>query len=101
MTTKIEYLKEVKQKFDELNDSWKIEREKIDGVTRHISDDVRKQVDEKRVQLRDCRSKMEAKIEELKSADDNSWRGVMTGVDEAWKAVFDAFRDLVDDLKKR
>jgi hypothetical protein len=91
------YLEEIQRKFEELNKSWEIERDKLKA--NQASTETQKKIEAKRQELRQYRTEMEGKISDLKSADEKALSGVMKGTEDAWKSLFKAFKDLATYIK--
>jgi hypothetical protein len=92
------YLEEIQKKFEDLNKSWEIERDKFNA--KQTSAETQKEIEAKRQELRQYRTEMEEKISDLKSADENALSGVMNGTEDAWKSLFKAFKDLATYIKE-
>lgn len=87
-----EFIKELKQKFNELNYRYSIERNKFESKAQHLGAEARKTYEEEAEKLRQLRKQMKAKLVELDVAGENAWHDVKQGAEEAWKALNSALK---------
>ena len=94
-----EFIKNLKQQFDALNDRYRIDRDKFEAKARHLGADARKTFDQELKKLQDLRKEMKEKIVDLDVAGENAWHDVKVGADEAWKALSKAFKKASSHFK--
>ena len=107
---KDEFLKKMKQQYDELNYRWNIERNKLEAKTQHLSSEARQKMEEEWEDLGKLRQRMREKIIDLEVAGENawdefqddaedSWDDVRDGTEKAWTAFSEGFKKAVSRFK--
>ena len=89
---KEEFIKKMKQEFNDLNYRWNIERNKLEAKAQHLGAEARKTFDEEMEKLQKLRSEMKEKMVDLEVAGENAWYDVKEGTEKAWKALSKAFK---------
>ena len=84
---KEEFIKELKQKFNELNYRYSLERNKFESKAQHLGAKARKTYEEEAEKLRQLSKQMKAKLEDIDVAGENAWHDVKQGAEDAWKAL--------------
>jgi len=92
METKESYLKKMKEKFDDLNYKWNIERNKLEAKTQQAKVEVKKKFEAKLETLQERREQMKQKLDQLDNASEEAWSDIKEGVDSAWKTLNDAIK---------
>ena len=92
METKDSYLKKMKEKFDDLNYKWNIERNKLEAKTQQAKIEVKEKFDEKLKTLQERREQMRQKLEQIDNASEEAWRDIKEGVDSAWQSLNEAIK---------
>ena len=92
METKDSYLKKMKEKFDDLNYKWNIERNKLEAKTQQAKIEVKEKFDEKLKTLQEQRQQMRQKLEQIDNASEEAWRDIKKGVDSAWQSLNEAIK---------
>lgn len=87
-----EFIKKMKQEFNDLNYRWSIERNKLEAKAQHLSAEARKTFEEEMDRLQKLRTEMKEKIIDLEVAGENAWYDVREGTEKAWKALSKAFK---------
>ncbi|MGD9097203.1 MAG: hypothetical protein PVF97_03900 [Desulfobacterales bacterium] len=82
-----EFLAKMKAQFDELNDKWSIERNKIEAKAQNLSGEARKKFEAEWEALDQLRRKMKEKIIDLEVAGENAWVDFKDGAEDAWSDV--------------
>ncbi|MFZ0483325.1 MAG: hypothetical protein WAL93_08050 [Desulfobacterales bacterium] len=92
METKDSYLKKMKEKFDDLNYKWNIERNKLEAKTQQAKGEVKKKYEEKLRTLQERREQMRQKLDQIDNAGEEAWRDIKKGVDSAWQSLNEAIK---------
>jgi chromosome segregation ATPase len=92
METKDSYLKKMKEKFDDLNYKWNIERNKLEAKTQQAKVEVKEKFEEKLKTLQDRREQMRQKLDQIDNAGEEAWRDIKKGVDSAWQSLNEAIK---------
>jgi len=92
METKDSYLKKMKEKFDDLNYKWNIERNKLEAKTQQAKIEVKEKFDEKLKTLQEQRQQMRQKLEQIDNASEEAWLDIKEGVDSAWQSLNEAIK---------
>ena len=92
METKSSYLKKMKEKFDDLNYKWNIERNKLEAKTQQAKVEVKEKFEEKLKTLQDRREQMRQKLDQIDNAGEEAWRDIKKGVDSAWQSLNEAIK---------
>ena len=92
METKDSYLKKMKEKFDDLNYKWNIERNKLEAKTQQAKVEVKEKFEEKLKTLQDRREQMRQKLDQIDNAGEEAWRDIKEGVDSAWQSLNEAIK---------
>ena len=92
METKDSYLKKMKEKFDDLNYKWSIERNKLEAKAQHAKVEVKKKYEEKLKTLQQKSEKMSQKLDQIDNASGDAWKDIKEGVDNAWHSLNEAIR---------
>jgi hypothetical protein len=82
-----EFLAKMKAQFDELNDKWSIERNKIEAKAQHLSGEAKNKFEAEWEALDQLRRKMKEKIIDLEVAGENAWVDFKDGAEDAWSDV--------------
>ena len=85
--TKDEFLKKMKQQFDELNDRWNAERSKLEARTQHLSAEARQKMEKEWEELGRMRQRLRERIIDLEVAGENAWDEFKDGAEDAWEDV--------------
>jgi hypothetical protein len=97
---KEDYLDQIKQKLDDLNYRWSIERNKIEARAQVETAEALKKFEEKREDLRKFRKDMEKKIADLEVSGESAWDDIKIGAEEAWDKLSKAFEKASSHFKK-
>jgi hypothetical protein len=92
METKSSYLKKMKEKFDDLNYKWNIERNKLEAKTQPAKVEVKEKYEEKLKTLQERREQMRQKLDQIDNASEEAWRDIKEGVDSAWQSLNEAIK---------
>ncbi|MGA9176453.1 MAG: hypothetical protein WBZ05_04345 [Desulfobacterales bacterium] len=92
METKDSYLKKMKEKFDDLNYKWNIERNKLEAKTQQAKVEVKEKFEEKLKTLQERREQMRQKLDQIDNAGEEAWRDIKKGVDSAWQSLNEAIK---------
>ena len=102
--SKDEFLKKMKQQYDELNYRWNVERNKLEAKTQHISAEARQKMEKEWEELGQLRQRMKEKMIDLEVAGENAWDEFKDGAEDAWEDVRDgtekAWKAFSEGLKK-
>jgi hypothetical protein len=82
-----EFLRKMKDQFDELNHKWNIERNKLEAKAQHASVEARKKFEAEWEALDQLRRQMKEKIIDLEVAGENAWVDFKDGAEDAWGDV--------------
>ena len=94
-----EFLRKMKDQFDELNHKWNIERNKLEAKAQHASVEARKKFEAEWEALDQLRRQMKEKIIDLEVAGENAWGDVRQGTEKAWGALSEAFKKAASRFK--
>jgi hypothetical protein len=108
--TKDEFLKKMKQQYEELNDRWNSERSKLQDKTRNMSTEARQKLEAEWEELGRLRKNMKEKIidlevagenalDEFKDGAENAWDDVRYGTEKAWQAFSEGFKKAISRFK--
>lgn len=92
METKDSYTKKMKAKFDDLNYTWNVERNKLEAKAQHAKVEVKKKFEEQLKTLQEKREKMSQKLDQVDTASEDAWKDIKEGVDNAWKSLNEAIK---------
>ena len=92
METKDSYLKKMKEKFDELNYKWNIERNKLEAKTQQGKVEVKKKFEEKLKTLQEQRDQMRQKLDQIDDTSEEAWSDIKEGIDKAWQSLNEAIK---------
>jgi malate synthase len=92
METKESYLKQMKTKFDDLNNKWNIERNKLENKAQHAKAEVKKKFEDQLKILQEKREKMRRKLDQIDNAGEDAWKDIKEGVDKAWQSLNEAIK---------
>ena len=92
METKDSYLQKMKEKFDDLNYKWNIERNKLEAKTQQAKAEVKEKYEKKLKTLQERREQMRQKLDQIDNAGEEAWRDIKEGVDSAWQSVNEAIK---------
>lgn len=92
METKDSYTKKMKDKFDDLNYKWNVERNKLEAKAQHAKVEVKKKFEEQLKTLQEKREKMSQKLDQVDTASEDAWKDIKEGVDNAWKSLNEAIK---------
>lgn len=96
---KEEFLKKLKQEFNDLNYRYSIERDKLEAKAQHLGAEARKTYEEEMEKLQKLRKEVKEKIVDLEVASENAWYEVKEGTEKAWKALSKAFKKATSHFK--
>jgi hypothetical protein len=96
---KEEFIKNMKQKFNELNYRYSIERDKFEAKAQHLSADAKKTFADELEKLQKLRKEMKEKITDLEVAGENAWHDVKEGSEKAWKELSKALKKISSHFK--
>jgi len=96
---KEEFLKKIKQEFNDLNYRYSIERDKFEAKAQHLGAEARKTFEEEMAKLNKLRKETKEKIVDLEVAGENAWFEVKDGAEEAWTALSKAFKKASSHFK--
>lgn len=85
--SKDEFLKKMKQQYDDLNYRWNLERSRLEAKTQHYSAEARQRLDKELADLDQLRRKMKEKMIDLEVAGENAWVDFKDGAEDAWEDV--------------
>ncbi|MEE4113543.1 MAG: hypothetical protein V2I40_12065 [Desulfobacteraceae bacterium] len=108
--TKDEFLKKMKQQYEELNDRWNSERSKLQDKTRNMSTEARQKLENEWEDLGRLRKNMKEKIidlevagenawDQFKDGAENAWDDVRNGTEKAWQAFSEGFKKAITRFK--
>lgn len=89
---KEDFINELKEKLNELNYRYSIERNKFESKAQHLGAEARKTYEEEIEKLRLLRQQMKAKLVDLDVAGENAWHDVKEGAEDAWKSLNKAIK---------
>ncbi|MCP4748392.1 MAG: coiled coil domain-containing protein [Desulfobacteraceae bacterium] len=89
---KEEFIKKMKDEFNDLNYRWNIERNKLEAKAQHLSADARKTFDEEFEKLKKLRKQMKDKLTKLDNSSESAWTDFKEGTEQAWTALSKAFK---------
>lgn len=89
---KEEFINELKQKFNELNYKYSIERDKFESKAQHLGAEARKTYEEEVEKLQRLHKEMKTKLVDLDVAGENAWHDVKEGAEDAWKSLNKAIK---------
>jgi malate synthase len=92
METKDSYSKKMKEMFDDLNNKWSIERNKLEAKAQHAKVEVKKKFEDQLKALQESRKKMRQKLDQIDNAGEEAWKDVKKGVDSAWHSLNEAIK---------
>lgn len=81
------FLEKMKAQYAELNDRWKIERNKLEAKAQNASAEARQKFETEWAALDQLRSEMKEKIIDLEVAGENAWDDFKDGAEDAWGDV--------------
>ena len=96
---KDEFIKNMKQKFNELNYHYSIERGKLEARAQHLGADAKKALEDELEKLQKLQKEMKSKIIDLEVASENAWYDVRDGSEKAWKALSKALKKATSHFK--
>lgn len=85
--SKDDFLKKMKQQYDELNYRWNVERNKLEAKSQHLSAEARQKMETEWEELGKKRQRMKEKIIDLEVAGENAWDEFKDGAEDAWEDV--------------
>lgn len=92
MNTKEDYIKKLRDQYNDLNYKWSIERNKLEAKAQRATAEVQKMYAERVESLRQRRDDVKLKLEELDKAGENAWKDIQQGAENAWHALSEAFK---------
>jgi chromosome segregation ATPase len=87
MTTRKEYVEQLKNKLDEWNAELGKWEEKARGAKKDLTIDYEMKLED----LRKKREEAAAKLKEVQASSEEAWRDLKAGADSAWAAMREAF----------
>ncbi len=97
---KDELLEKMKQQLDDINQRWRIERDKFEAKAEQITAEVRKKIEPELEDLDRLRKQMKEKIIELEVAGENAWDEVKDSAEDAWDDLKEGTEDACKALSK-
>jgi biotin synthase-related radical SAM superfamily protein len=97
--SKADFLKKMKQQFDELNTKWGLERHKFEEMAQHATAEGLKKLEKEREEFRKLRAQMKEKIVDLEVASENAWEDVKAKSETSWSALSESFKKAVSRFK--
>lgn len=97
---KDDFLEHVKKQYDDLHYRWSRERDKFEAGLQHVSDDVKKEYEEKREDYHKFRKDLKEKIVDIEVASENAWEDVKDKAEDTLQALTKAFEKASDHFKK-
>ncbi len=91
MTDKSEYIKKVKEQFDEWNSKWNAERSKLEAKARNAEAGVKKKYEEQIKSLHQKREDFKQKFEKIQGASEEAWEELKEGLEKSWGALKESF----------
>ena len=85
--SKDDFLKKMKEQYDDLNYRWNVERNKLEAKSQHLSAEARQKMEAEWEELGKMRQRMKEKIIDLEVAGENAWDEFKDGAEEAWEDV--------------
>lgn len=96
MTTRHEYIEQLKAKLDE----WDSGLGKLEEKARVARNDVRIDYEMRLESLRKYRAEAELKLKELQGSSEEAWKSLSEGADAAWSTMRDALEKAASHFKK-
>jgi ribosome-associated translation inhibitor RaiA len=96
MTTRKEYVEQLKQKLDLWND----EITKLEGKARTAKTDLRIDYEMHLEALRKHREDATAKLKELQASGEGAWQELRAGIDAAWSTMQEAIERAASHFRK-
>jgi uncharacterized coiled-coil DUF342 family protein len=87
MTTRKEYVEQLKSKLDE----WNVEIAKWEEKARGAKNDLTIDYEMKLEDLRKKREEAKVKLREIQASSEEAWKDLKAGADSAWAAMREAF----------
>ncbi len=87
MTTRNEYVEQLKNKLDE----WNVDLAKWEEKARGKKNDLTIDYEMKLEDLRKNREEVTAKLKEVQASSEEAWKDLKAGADSAWAAMREAF----------
>ena len=105
-----DFLKKMRAQYEELNQRWSAEREKLEAKARQASAEARLKFDKEWASLDRQRQQMREKIIDLEVSAENAWedfrdeagdawKDVREGTEKAWGALSDGFKKAASRFK--
>jgi len=85
--SKDDFLKKMKEQYDDLNYRWNIERNKLEAKSQHLSAEARQKMEKEWEELGKMRQRLKEKIIDLEVAGENAWDEFKDGAEDAWEDV--------------
>ena len=85
--SKDDFLKKMKEQYDDLNYRWNVERNKLEAKSQHLSAEARQKREKEWEELGRMRQRMKEKIIDLEVAGENAWDEFKDGAEDAWEDV--------------
>lgn len=96
MTTRNEYVEQLKQNLDH----WNVELAKWEEKARVARVDMRIEYEMQLEALRKHREEATTKLKEVQASSEEAWKDLMAGADTAWAAMRDAFDKATSHFQK-
>lgn len=97
--SKADFLKKMKQQFDELNTTWDRERHKFEELAQNATAEGLKKLEKERAEFRKLRSQMKEKIIDLEVASENAWDDVKAKSEASWSALSESLKKTISRFK--
>ena len=94
MSTRDNYLKEVKQKLDQ----WNKDIDKMEDKIKEAGSDVKDDYNKKLTALKKKRDEAQEKFKEMQDTTESVWDDVKDGFENTWKAISNTFISAKDKL---
>lgn len=96
MTTRKEYVEQLKETLDQ----WNADIAKWETKARMAQTDIRIDYEMQLENLRKQREEVTAKLKEVQASGDEAWKDLVAGTDVAWKAMREAFDKAASHFQK-
>ncbi len=95
-----DFLKKMKDQYDELNHRWSVERSKLEAKAQKVSSEARKTFEDEWESLDRLRKQMREKIIDLEVAAENTWDDFKDEAGDAWQDVREGTEKAWDSLSE-
>ena len=91
MSDRKEFLKKLKDQYDDWNYKWNIERSKLEAKAQHAEAGLRKKYEKQIEELKVKQDDLMAKIKEIQDSSEDAWIDLKDGAEKSWETLKDAF----------